>query len=156
MTIDFSPSNLDISGLAVQMNNRSVIVLEDESVQVANVGEAAFMNETFTEYSGGLSITRDSGRVSILLAEHQIQVSRMFGTENAVVIELLSDSPIVEVCGLCGTERGRLLFSDRDTVGDILDPRSVEEFAQSWRVNPLEQVLGPQRQIGRASCRERV
>ena len=126
-------------------------MLEDESVQVTNVGEAAFMNETFTEYSGGLSITRDSGRVSILLAEHQIQVSRMFGTENAVVIELLSDSPTVEVCGLCGTERGRLLFSDRDTVGDILDPRSVEEFAQSWRVNPLEQVLGPQRrECGRA------
>ena len=50
-----------------------------------------------------------------------------------------------DVCGLCGTLEGSLLYRDRRRVARIGNRSEIQEFADSWRVNPREEFLREER-----------
>ena len=145
VTVNFAPSNLDLHRLAIQTNNSGIItVSEDGTIESRNIGRPIFTNTTLSLYRSGIAIAAEVGKVKIVLSEFGVKVERRFGAINQVLVEVTEGRSAVNVCGLCGSERGVLVYSDRRREADRLDVRSVEEFAESWRVGPLEQLLGRQ------------
>lgn len=144
VTVNFDPSNLNILGLAVHVNKtKTITVFRDKVLHLKNILAPLFSNRTYAVYGNGISIVNEDGVVSIILAELGVKIDRIFGTEHQILIEVRSTP---EVCGLCGTVDGVLLYSDRTTVAPTIDADSseLEELAESWQVSPQEQLLGQQ------------
>ena len=142
--MSFSPSNLDLLGLAIEVNRTTALtVLRDETVDLTNFPDPLFTNGTFSNYPNGISFSTQDESIAVILSDFGILIERSFGTENRVEIEVLG-SAVVDLCGLCGTVKGELVFSDRVTEALSIDSTLIEEFAQSWRVSPLELLLGKQ------------
>ena len=147
ISVNHNPSDLNLLGLAIHMRNKRMVLYQDGFAELTNVGDAIFRNETHTQYSDGLTIIEEGRLVSIILAESNIKVEVFFGVNDREVrIEITEKTAVLNYCGLCGTSSGTLLYSDRNETADIVDQASVEEFAQSWRVDPREQVLMQQGQ----------
>ena len=147
VTINFDPSNLNILGLAVHVNRtKTITAFRDRVLDLKNISGPLFSNRTHAMYDNGISIVNEDGVVSIILAEFGVEIDRIFGTEHQILIEVSSTA---EVCGLCGTVDGVLLYSDQTTVAPNIDVDSseLEEFAESWQVSPQEQLLGHQGEV---------
>ena len=146
VTVNFSPSNLDLRGLAISINRtRGITIFRNSPLKLNNLSDPLFSNATHSLYDGGVLIIQQEQSVTVVLQEIGVQISRNFGVENSVEILVLDDVSAVDVCGLCGTVNGRLLFSDRTTEAEsLIDSAVIEEFANSWSVNPLELLLGQQ------------
>jgi hypothetical protein len=141
--VNFNPSNLDIRGLAVHINRTmTVTVFRDRTVGLTNFPEPVLSNATYSLYRNGISILSDDTNVSVVL--DGIKISRTFGAENQILIEILESSSRSDLCGLCGTVDGELVYSDRNTEPASIDSSLIEEFADSWRVSPQELLLGQQ------------
>ena len=147
ITIDFLASNLDMGRVGVRLNEKRIIIMENLTLELANLGQPVSSNETAVEYSDGIVIIQEENRTTVYLRNLDVQIHRLRdGDENTLVVNASRmDSPVREVCGLCGTLEGELLFSDRSTTASILDRSQVDQFADSWRVNPGEQFLREQR-----------
>ena len=147
VTVDFLSSNLDMGRVGIQLKERRIIIKENLSLELINLGDPVSSNETATEYLDGIVVIREVNQTTVYLRNLDIQIYRLRdGDENALVVNASRlGSPVREVCGLCGTLDGELLFSDRSTTASILDRSQVDRFADSWRVNPGEQFLREQR-----------
>lgn len=145
VTVNFSPSNLDILGLAIQINRTTTItIFQDQVIDLKNLSDPIFSNRTYSLYPGGISITNDIRRVNIVLADFGVKIDRVFAEENQVLIGVLEGSSAARLCGLCGTVNGVLLYNDRRTEAISIDSSLIEVFAESWRVSPQELLLGQQ------------
>lgn len=140
VTIDFTSTDLDMGRVGVRLSNKTIIIDEDLNVTVANFGGPVSVNGTTTVYAGNISITQGPAQVVIALQELGVLVTRVQDGENAVFVNVSRDDAI-EVCGLCGTLDGTLLYSDRSTTATGMD---IERFADSWRANPSDQFLREQ------------
>ena len=61
------------------------------------------------------------------------------------------------LCGLCGDNKGNLVYRDSDEIADIMVDSEVQSFIQSWRVMPDVQFLREKREecgecFARAVC----
>lgn len=109
-----------------------------------NFSQPFFSNQTHSIYSEGIVIVSRGRSIGVTLAEMGINITRTFGDENVVEIRVFDTDRAGELCGLCGTVDGRLLFNDGTREAVSIDTNGVEEFAHSWRVSPQEVLLGQQ------------
>ena len=129
----------------MKLGNRSVVIDEDLSARVFNLGDPITQDGDATEYTGGVTILQGANQTVIFLSDYGIQVSRVRDGQNHVLVNISGEGAISEVCGLCGTIDGVLLYSDRGSTANIVNRMEVEMFANSWRVNPGEQFLREER-----------
>lgn len=149
VTADYDPSNLNLLGLAIQINQTATLTVSRDMVtSLANFPPRTFSNGTLSLFPNGVSISTQERHISIILSDFGIKIERFFTPENQILIEVLEDvgGDGVGVCGLCGSVDGELLFSDRDNEVTSTDSDLLEEFADSWRVSPQEVLLGKQRE----------
>ena len=68
------------------------------------------------------------------------------GEDSSIQIDVRTSnsSEIENFCGLCGSRSGDLLKRD-GSIANRNDLSQVQEFAQSYLVEPREQILRPQR-----------
>ena len=155
ITIDFLASNLDMGRVGVRLNEKRIVIRENLTLELINLGQPVSSNDTAVEYLDGIVITQAENQTTIFLRNFGIQIHRLRdGDDNTLVVNASrTDTPVPEVCGLCGTLEGELLFSDRSTTASIVDRSEVDRFADSWRVNPGEQFLREQRrECGECTC----
>ena len=115
-------------------------------MKLTNFSDPLSANETTTLYPNGILLETREKEIEIELEGFGIRIRRIFGEENRVEIRVLEDGFSIEVCGLCGTTSGRLVYSDRVTEATSIDAAVIEDFAESWRVSPQEVLLGQQRE----------
>ena len=140
ITIDFLSSNLDIGRVGVKLGNMEIVILEDFSTMLTNIGNQISENSdnSTLKFSDGIVIHSDNNTVIIELQILGLILTRSVGVLN---MSLTETGSLRETCGLCGDQSGSLLFSDRTKEADISNRSSVDLFADSWRVNPGEQFL---------------
>ena len=145
VTINYSPSNLDLLGLAVSINSSRVIkILRNSLVELGNFSNPLSSNRTHSFYDGGVLIVQQTGSVGIILQQLGVEITRSFGLDNTIEVVVQETESTASLCGLCGRVDGRLVYSDRDTEAASVDSLMVEQFASSWRVIPQEVLLGQQ------------
>ena len=132
ITVDFLPNNFESGRINIMFNGHQIRIREDLVVDPAQSP-----NSSLIEYINNAS------RVEIRLPTVPLTLVRT-STELSVVIE--SDmTGFSDLSGLCGTPDGRLLFSDCRTVASTEgDDNNLNQFIDSFRVNPAEQTLRPQ------------
>ena len=140
VTIDFASSNLDIGHVGVKLGNMEVVILEDFSTRLTNIGNPISENSdnSTLRFSDGIIIHSDNDTVMVELQTLGVILTRSVGVLN---ISLTGTGSLRETCGLCGDQSGSLLFSDRTKEAVISNRSSIDLFADSWRVNPGEQFL---------------
>ena len=141
ITIDFLSSNLDIGRVGVKLGNMEIVILEDFSTMLTNIGNPTISensDNSTLRFSDGIVIHSDNDTVIIELQILGLILTRSVGVLN---MSLTGTGSLQETCGLCGDQSGSLLFSDRTKQADISNRSSVDLFADSWRVNPGEQFL---------------
>ena len=146
VVIDFSPSNLDLLGLAVNINRTRIIkVLRNSMSELTNFSDPISFNGTHSLYSGGVLIVQRDYSTSIVLQNLGLEITRSFGLDNRVEVHVLEETwSTAGLCGLCGKVDGRLVYSDGVTEVVSIDSLLMEDFASSWRVSPQEVLLGQQ------------
>ena len=147
VTVNYNPSNFELSGLAVHINQTHTITIFREGiVELTNfTDQLIFTNETHTLYSNGVSINKKESYINIELEIFGVEIKRFFGEENRVEISPMIEGGLqVDVCGLCGTVSGQLMYSDRITEAVSIDGNLIDDFADSWQVSPQEVLLGQQ------------
>lgn len=125
----------------MKLSNTELLILEDLSVKYKGLEDLNFDiedNSTTVLLDGDVIVHISINMVVIELVTQGLILTRSIG-----LLQLnLSDSGLLqETCGLCGSKSGQLLFSDRSTQAVIGNRSSIDLFADSWRVNPGEQIL---------------
>ena len=140
ITIDFVSSNLDIGRVGVKLGSTEIVILEDFSTRLTNLGDPVFesSDNSTLKFSDSIVIHSDSGVLVVELQTLGVILTRSLGLLN---LSLTRTGLLRETCGLCGDQSGSLLFSDRTTEAVINNRSSINQFADSWRVNPGEQFL---------------
>ena len=140
ITIDFASSNLDIGHVGVKQRNMEIVILEDFSTRLTNLGDPVLDNSdnSTLRFSDGIVIHSDRDTVVVELQTFGVTLTRSLGLLN---LSLIGTGSLRETCGLCGDQSGSLLFSDRTKEVVISNRSSIDQFADSWRVNPGEQFL---------------
>ena len=153
INIDFSTVDLSLGRVGVRIGRvkNAVVVLENMTVDIDDPVRTADGVEVL---NGSLIVSVTSSNVSINITELNIIVTVINDTVSqtkTVVIDLTEYNATVhgDVCGLCGSQSGELLYSDAMTVVEQKIKEYLQEFAQSWQVNPGEQIL---RQQTRPDC----
>ena len=144
VTIKFSPNNLDLLSLAVNINHTQIIkVLRNSMIELTNVSNPISPNSTHSLYPNGVLIVQQENTVKIILQDLGVEIRRSFGLENRVEIVVLEETEVTgSLCGLCGRVDGRLVYSDGE--GEATSNLVMEVFASNWRVSPQEVLLGQQ------------
>ena len=141
ITVDFLPNNLDIGKVGVRFDGGGKIVInEDLSVTVMNLGNPISQVGDTTEYAGNITVIRDPPSVTIILENYGLEVSRIRDGQNTVYINVTNEAILAQYAGLCGAN-GTLLYRDRETTASIMNRMEVEMFADSWQATPSEQFL---------------
>ena len=179
VTASFDDSSLDMERVGVQVGS-TVITIEPtltasivEGISGAPIHLSAPSNETQydsdVEGNGGVSVVLEEGRVVVIAREFGVRLTRtknnssslltlnvsredirMSGSDDGGTSSSLSSSQ--DLCGLCGSLDGELVYSDGTRVlvggggggGGGMGRGDVQGFADSWRVNPGEELLGAQ------------
>ncbi len=126
------------------MGNKTIVIDEDLTVAVANLGDPLTVDGVTTVYTGNVTITEDLPFVVVDLEGLGMQLTRVQDGDNALYVNVSREGTLVEACGLCGTLVGSLLYSDRRATAAYTDRTEIESFADSWRSNPSEQFLREQ------------
>ena len=143
VTVDFLSSNLDMGRVGIRIGEKRIVILEDLSLQLTNLGDPISVALDVTRYPDGIVITRKNNKNTIDLTGFGLQVSRRMDDQNILVVNATRLQ--TDVCGLCGTVEGSLLYGDRRRVARIGNRSEIQQFADSWRVNPREQFLREER-----------
>ena len=140
ITIDFVLSNLAIGRVGVKLGSMEIVILEDFSTRLTNLGDPVFesSDNSTLRFSDGIVIHSDSDVLVVELQTLGVILTRSLGLLN---LSLTGTGSLRESCGLCGDKSGSHLFSDRTKEAAINNRSSIDQFADSWRVNPGEQFL---------------
>lgn len=140
VTIEFVSSNLDIGRVGVKLRSMEIVILEDFSTRLTNLGNPVFasLDNSTRRFNDGIIVHRDIDMVVVELQTLGVILTRSEGLLN---LNLTGTGSLRETCGLCGDQSGSLLFSDRTKEAIISNRSSIDLFADSWRVNPGEQFL---------------
>ncbi len=132
--------------VGVRLGNQTIVIEEELNVTVDNFGDPESDDGVISVYEENITVIQEPPRVAVIIPELGIEITRVKdgGNESALFINVTSDDTPIEVCGLCGTLSGTLLYSDRNTAARYMNSMEVEMFADSWRVNPSEQFLREQ------------
>ena len=102
--------------------------------------------DTRYEFPDGTIVTKVGDRVTAEFPSLQVTV---IASPSEFQVGVGATSPLARTCGLCGTPRGMLLYSDRVRVANIMDMEQVMEFTDSYLVPPRYQILrGIRRECG--------
>ena len=143
VTVDFLSSNLDMGRVGIRIGEKRIVILEDLSLQLTNLGDPISVALDVIRYPDGVVITQKNNESTIDLTGFGLQVSRRMDDQNILVVNATRLQ--TDVCGLCGTVDGSLLYGDRRRVARIGNRSEIQQFADSWRVNPREQFLREER-----------
>ena len=156
INIDFSTVDLSLGRVGVRIGRlkNAVVVLENMTVDIEQFNDPVRIDDGVEILNGSAIVSVTSSNVSIKITEFDIIVTVINDTvtqTKTVVIDLTEYNATVhgDVCGLCGSQNGELLYSDAMTIVEQRTKEYLQEFAQSWKVNPGEQIL---RQQTRADC----
>ena len=139
ITVDFVSNNLDIGHVGVKLGRKEIVILEDLSFRFTNLGDPMFENsDNSTLRFSDVIIIRSDMSVVVELQTLGVIVTRLLGLIN---VNLTGTGSLQETCGLCGGLSGPLIFRDRTTEAIIGNRSSIDQFADSWQVNPGEQFL---------------
>ena len=145
VTVDFLPGNLDNGRIGVRYMERQFIVLDDRSVDTGGESPVNMVGDT-TEYAGEVFIT-DTANEAVL--EFRSVGVTVIVDGNNFLVNVSNSSSLGELCGLCGTRNGTLLYNDRMTIANIMNMMQVRAFANSWIVPAGDQFLrGIRRECG--------
>ena len=140
---DFLQTDLNTGRVGLLLPGYSAII--DENLNLIAQGEQP--TEVTTEQS--------DDRVSITLSDSSNFVVSIVRTVDKIVIMSVVGSG--ELCGLCGSKDGCLVWSTGKKVTDIMDRMQIEGFAASWRVEPSEQILHEdRRECGKSTHLETI
>ena len=145
VTVDFLRGNLDNGRIGVRYKDRRFIVLDDRTVDTG--GETPIkMDRDMDEYDGAVFITDTANKVVL---DFQWVGVTVIVVGNVFQVNVANSSSLGELCGLCGTRNGTLLFDNRMTFANILNLMQVRAFANSWTVPAGDQFLrGIRRECG--------
>ena len=129
--------------VGVRIGEKTIVILEDLSLQSTNLGDPISFVDNIVSYPDGIEITEGGNESTINLSAFGLQVTRRVGLQNVLVVN--ASSLTLDVCGLCGTLQGVLLYGDRRRVAAFGNRIEIEQFADSWRVNPSDQFLREER-----------
>ena len=132
ITVDFLPNSFESGRINIMFNGHQIRIREDLVVDPAQSP-----NSSLIEYMNNAS------RVEISLPSIPLTLVRT-STELSVSVEA-GMTGFSDLSGLCGTPDGRLLFSDcRTEARTEGEGNNLNDFLDSFRVNPAEQTLRPQ------------
>ena len=143
ITVDFLSSNLDMGRVGIRIGDKTIVISEDLSLQSTNLGDPISFSDNVVSYPDGIVITEEGNETTINLSLFGLQVTRKVGLQNVLVVN--ASGLLLDVCGLCGTLEGVLLYGDRRRVAAFGNRIEIEQFADSWRVNPIDQFLREER-----------
>ena len=149
INVDFSAADLSLGRVGVRIGSmQNVVVLENMTVDAEGFGDPARIADGVEVLNKSVIVSVTSSNVSINITELGIIVTVIDDTVNqtkSVVIDLTEyNTSKGAVCGLCGSQDGELVYSDAVTIVEQRTRENLQEFAQSWLVNPGEQILRQQ------------
>ena len=148
---DHNPDNLELSRIGIRLNQSFIVVMiaDDIKFSVDNLGDPVIRgdNQNFmygdsvqietnsNERSNSLTIYLISLRISIILTRDLVNL-----TSTLIINATEYSRELGELCGLCGTLDGELVYSDAMTILNFRTLNSIEDFARSWLVTPENQI----------------
>ena len=149
INVDFSAADLSLGRVGVRIGSmQNVVVLENMTVDAEGFDDPVRIADGVEVLNESVIVSVTSSNVSINITELGIIVTVIDDTANQtklVVIDLTEyNTSRGDVCGLCGSQNGELLYSDAVTIVEQRTREHLQEFAQSWQVNPGEQILRQQ------------
>lgn len=148
VTVDFFPSNLVLQSVGVRLGDGTIVVGPDMDVTTNNFDSVISIEDGTELLDSVVTLTAEQDQVSISLDTVGVTVTLMNITANGARLLLVNatdyDKSIGDLCGLCGSLTGTLLFSDKVTSVGKRNKMKLEEFAASWLVNPGDNVIGEQ------------
>ena len=137
VTVDFLPGNFANGEIGVRYMDRRFVVQDDRSVDAR--GEVPINSDGDTdEYEGDVFVTITDDTTTLDFQSVGVAVV-VIGDQFHV--NVTNSSSLGELCGLCGTRDGSLLYRDLMSVANINNATEVRAFANSWLVPADEQFL---------------
>ena len=142
--------NLAISMVAVRIESSFILVEVDKlNYSTENLGTGDPIMGGGEIYNGTVSIVPASNsgrkflRIELLDIGLKIAISNDLANSTftvAVNVSGYKRDVFGELCGLCGTPDGSLLYSDHETRLTSRTTELVKDFVKSWLVNPEDQI----------------
>ena len=157
INVDHNPDNLELSRVGIRLNQSFIIITENLTYNVMNLGDPIFRSDQSVVMYGDdvlieldMSVTSQSLIIYLIDLGISLDLTRdLVNSSNTLTLNATSyNSAFGEICGLCGTLEGNLLFSDGKTILLSRNMENVEDFALSWRVTPENQIV----REGRREC----
>ena len=129
--IDLVNGNTDSARVAIEFDKSTVVIGDDGRVTMLGNGE-------------GIEVTQSSERVIVQVEALDVTVTRTLGEGGQVTVSISNTSDLVQtnqLCGLCGNEKGMLIFKDGSPVPSE-DPVEVSKFLEELSVSRSEQLFG--------------
>jgi predicted secreted protein len=129
--IDLVNENTDSARVAIEFDKSTVVIGDDGRVTMLGNGE-------------GIEVTQSSERVIVQVEALDVTVTRTLGEGGQVTVSTSNTSDLVQtnqLCGLCGNEKGMLIFKDGSPVPSE-DPVEVSKFLEELSVSRSEQLFG--------------
>ena len=143
---DHDPDDLAISRVAIRMNSSFIIINANDFTYTAQnftTEESVGPNIKLFDDHVSVAVYDSSTEVDLLKLGIVVTLSNDFVNSTLRVVVNASDylnEVYGNVCGLCGTLDGVLLYSDQNTRLTTRNTQHVEDFARSWFVNPEDQI----------------
>ncbi len=150
INIDHNPNDLAISRVALRLNSSLLVLKADDFTHTTeNFTEVEIIENNGKLYDNEVSVTQQDSdnmpsiKIDILKLGITVELSNDLVNSTTTVIVNVTNYLIDiydELCGLCGTVNGILLYSDQTNQLTSRNSEVIEDFARSWFVNPEDQI----------------
>ena len=152
INVDHDPDDLAVSRVAIRLNTSFIVIRADDLTYTTNnfTEETATIENGRMVYDNEVSVILESDNVTTSLIKIDIlklgitvQLSNdLVNATTTVTVNVTNYSVGVygDVCGLCGTVDGIMLYSDQTNQLISRNSQVIEDFARSWFVNPEDQI----------------
>uniref|UniRef100_A0A1X7VGN5 VWFD domain-containing protein n=1 Tax=Amphimedon queenslandica TaxID=400682 RepID=A0A1X7VGN5_AMPQE len=143
LTAVYDDSDLDKIGF--QVTDKTIVIFKNLSLISENLGDPIRLGIGLVEYRTiDLIVNISRTDVNILLNETGLLINVHINETNGIVLTVTDLGGGETTCGLCGSLNGTLYLSngvDRLVLnGSTVGGRMVDDFVQSWVVNPQERL----------------
>lgn len=142
-------NDLSISRLAVRLNNSYIVVNANDLTYTTTgfvMAESIAYNSKLYDESVKVTFSNDTSFFEINILSLGIVVELLLTDANdSVTLNATSYNGVSNICGLCGTIEGVLLYSDKVTPLNTRNSKLIQDFSRSWLVNPEDRITGASR-----------
>ena len=148
VAVDFLSSDLNIGAVGASLNGgqRWVVSYEDGRLvhNFDNGVVKTYTSDTTDIFNNDILVNKGQQENSVAFVELGVVIIHSFASSNHFIeVTVSPDSNLNgKTCGLCGSNlNGELLFRNQSTVFNIMDMAQATAFANSWLVEPSNQIL---------------